>query len=451
MKRFSKILICLLLCVFSLSMFACKDKRTPEEKAFTYPTSADITLGNGGMAVQKGNYLYYVNGYKSILSEDRTQDERYTHGALMLMKLNSDGSIVTDENNLLKDDYYITMSNLLCGFEVSSLYIAGNYLYFTACSVENVKDGAVKDESVWAKEYVEFYRIKLDKSSNPERIYQADIKYSDSSKLDFEYYSSGNNVFILIYEPGETLADNSDKNNAIVRVTGSGEYNEVANNVSSYVFGANANEIFYSTSENSKTLVQYNAVESGEGSTYTIRENSFTIDSVSSGNVYIKENGNLLASSIANKTAFDEVCFATGDYTKVVADNNRVIAVRDNKFNFFADDLKINRTETDNDVTSINVIGCVNSCIIYYADDNKTIKSFSYVDGAIKTLAVVEDLDTNYFDLQEDYIYFYKKVNSNPYLHRVKIANNIENEVEMVGVYLEEDAPEIEEEEIVEE
>lgn len=451
MKNFSKILICLLLCVFSFSMFACKDNRTPEEKAFTYPTSADLTAGNGGLAVQKGNYLYYVNGYKSILSEDRTQDDRYTHGALMLMKLNSDGTIVTDENNLLKDDYYITMSNLLCGFEVSSLYIAGDYLYFTACSVENVNDKAVEDEAVWAKEFVEFYRIKLNKSSKPERIYQADVKYAEDSKFDFEYYSSGSNVFILIYEPGATLAKDSEKNNAIVKVSGSGDYSEVANNVSSYVFGENANEIFYTTSDNNKTLVQYNAVENEEGKTYTTRTKSFTIDSVSDGNLYITEDGDLLASNIANKTSFEEVCLTSGDYTKVIADNGVVIAIRDNEFNFFGSDLKINRTVKDTDATTINVIGCVNSCVIYYANDNKTIKSFSYVDGAIKTLATVEDLDTNYFDLEENYIYFYKKVGSNPYLHRVKVSNNFGEDAEMVGVYLEDDAPEIEKDEVIEE
>ena len=428
MKNFSKILICLLLCVFSLTLFACKDERTPEEKAFTYPTSADLTTGNGGMAVQKGNYLYYVNGYKSILAEGREQGQSYTHGALMLMKLNQDGSVVTDENNLLKDDYYISMSNTLCGFEATSLYIAGDYLYFTTGSEENVNDKAVEDESVWAKEYIEFYRIKLDKSSKPERIYQVGVKYAESSALDFEYYSNGNNVFIMVYEPGENLADKAKledekleedevRNNYISRISGSGEYKLVANKVANFTFGTNSNEVFYTTTEEDedKTLVQYN-VESDTKTNYTTRANSFTIDSVSNNNIYIKENGDLFASNIANKTAFERVCYTASDYTKIVTNNNQVIAIRDNEFNFFGSNLQINRTVKDSDVTSINVIGCVNSCVIYYADDNKTIKSFSYVDGEIKTLAVVENLQTKYFDLQEDYLYFYKNVGSNPYI-----------------------------------
>ena len=53
MKKFYKILVCLLLCVFSLGFVACgDDERTPEEKAFTYPASGDAVYGNGGLAVQ---------------------------------------------------------------------------------------------------------------------------------------------------------------------------------------------------------------------------------------------------------------------------------------------------------------------------------------------------------------------------------------------------------------
>ena len=69
MKKLTKILICLMLCVFSIGFVAC-DKRTEREKNFTYPAAADPIVGNGGMAVKKGNYLYFVNGYQSISNND---------------------------------------------------------------------------------------------------------------------------------------------------------------------------------------------------------------------------------------------------------------------------------------------------------------------------------------------------------------------------------------------
>ena len=467
MKKFYRILICLLLCVFSINFVACGDERSPEEKAFTYPSSADSITGNGGLAVQKGNYLYYVNGYKSILGTDRTQDDVYTHGSLMLMKLNSDGSVVTDENGLLKDDYYITMSNRLCGFEATSLYIAGDYLYFTAASVENTEDVV---DPAWAKEFVEFYRIKLDKTSEPERIYQAGVKYSTDSAVDFEYYSSGDNVFILIYEPGKNIVDQAKfedekieedevKENALIRVTGNGDVNLVANNVDDYILSDNSNEIFYKTTDDADHILTKYDVVSNASSNYVTKNSTFTVDFVSQGNVYITQDGALYASNIATNSAFTCVSYSLGDKVSYVVDNGVVMLIRDNEFNFLNENLAIIETIKDNDVTSINVIGCVNGCVVYYADDNKTIKSFSYGAesrnqvNAIKALATVEGLDTSYFDLQEDYVYFYKTAEgkSNKYLHRVKIANNFGETAEMVGVYLEEDAPEIEEDEIIEE
>ena len=52
------------------------------------------------------------------------------------------------------------------------------------------------------------------------------------------------------------------------------------------------------------------------------------------------------------------------------------------------------------------------------------------------------DANTTYFDLDEDYLYFYQTVGSNSYLHRIRINNNLGETEEMVGIYLEDDIPE---------
>ena len=54
-----------MLCVLSFTFVGC-DKRTKEEKNFTYPSSSDRVYSNGGLAVRKGNYVYFVNGFQSI-------------------------------------------------------------------------------------------------------------------------------------------------------------------------------------------------------------------------------------------------------------------------------------------------------------------------------------------------------------------------------------------------
>ena len=64
----------------------------------------------------------------------------------------------------------------------------------------------------------------------------------------------------------------------------------------------------------------------------------------------------------------------------------------------------------------------------------------------IVTLATLSDVNTDYFDLDDNYLYFYKTVGSNSYLHRLSVNNNNGETEEMVGVYLEADIPDEEEE-----
>ena len=136
MKKFTKILVCFMLCVCGLLMVACGDPRTKEEKAFTYPSVDDVTYGNGGLAVRKGDYLYFVNGYRSVSSLS-SKEETVEVGSLMLTKLDKNGNIVKNDEGLLKDDYYITMNDKLCGYQVTNLFIHGDYLYFVSPCLEN--------------------------------------------------------------------------------------------------------------------------------------------------------------------------------------------------------------------------------------------------------------------------------------------------------------------------
>ena len=60
MKRFLKIMFCLLLCVFTILPTACGKNDEDDGGYFKGDVNAPV-VGNGGMAVRKGNYLYFVN------------------------------------------------------------------------------------------------------------------------------------------------------------------------------------------------------------------------------------------------------------------------------------------------------------------------------------------------------------------------------------------------------
>lgn len=458
MKKFTKLLICLMLCVVSFGLIACGDDRTPKEKNFVYPSSSDAVVGNGGLAVQKGNYIYFVNGFKSV-DDITNKNDAYTVGSLMLMKLGDNGEIVTDEDGLLKDEYYITMSSALCGYEVTNLYIHGDYLYFVTPCLENESG-----DKTWAKERVIFNRIKLNKTGEVEQVYETGVKYD---QLEYEFYEENGNLFILAWEKGDSYY-NANGNNCLIRINATAKTSGmVSTKVSSVVFAENADEIFFvqDDSSNSRYYLKQHNILTGETTDYTNFEKAVTAKFVAGGKVYISlahdygSTTDIKVSTIANKTGFELVhAFDSVDKVTIAPDGSAIISASDNVISLIRKGEDV-VTIVDEDATTIKVIGCVNGCVVYYdtADENSKIKMVSYYnylnggDTEIKTLTTVDafEEDYAYFDLASDsaYMYFYKQEGSNYYLNRLKVNNNLGDVEEMTGVYLESDAPVVEESE----
>ena len=230
LKNFIKIFVCLILCLFAFCLSACGKGSNDN---YVYPTSSAETSGNGGLTVRKGDYIYFVNGYQS--SEDmEDKNDSYTLGALMIAKLDNNGDVILNEDDLLDDEYYRTMSDKLCGFEATGLYIFGDYLYFTSPCQENESG-----DEVWAKNRVDFYRIRLNKSGDVERLYQTEVEHSN---LEYEYYYDNSKVYLLVYEK-ETNLDHSDISNRLLRIdANSKDVKTIATDVSSVVMPDSSNE-----------------------------------------------------------------------------------------------------------------------------------------------------------------------------------------------------------------
>lgn len=460
MKKFTKIFICLLLCVFSFGLVACGDDRTQKEKDFDYPSRSDEIVGNGGLAVKKGDYIYFVNGYQSI-ENITNKNSSHLVGSLMLMKLGENGEVVVDEDGLLKDEYYITMSSALCGYQATNIYVFGDYLYFVTPCLENESG-----DKVWAKERVEFKRIKLNKTGEVEDVYSSDVKYD---QLEFKYYEENGNLYILAWEKGESYyADNG--NNALIRINATASSNSIiATDVSSVVFAENASEIFFveDDSENSKyDLKQYNIAED-EITDYASFDKSVTAKFVADGKVYITKAHNvgsttdIEVSTISSKSGFEFVSAYEGTNELTISKDGCVIVMVSGTTISLIRDNEANINIVDSSATAIKVIGFTNGCVVYYdtTDSNTIIKMVSYYnhinggDAEIKTIATLDKIEDEflYFDLDDSFLYFYQMEGSNYYLNRLKINNNLEEVPEMIGVYDEEDAPVIEEEEEVEE
>ena len=448
-----------MLFVFGFGFVAC-DRRTDEEKNFTYPSSADAIYGNGGLAVRKGNYVYFVNGYKSINSSSVSKDATYNVGSLLLMKLGENGKVVTNENGLLKDDYYITMSNQLCGYEATDLFIHGDYLYFVTPCLENEKG-----DKVWAKERVVFNRIKLDKKGKVEEVYSSGVKLDS---LEYKYYVSNGSLNILVWEKGASYyAENG--NNALIRVDAVAKTSSVvANDVLEVEFAKNHNEVFFRTqTENSHYLKQYNVI-GNETSNYNVFDKTFEIVGVEDGKVFVSmthsvgSSKDIKSSKISTKSGFELVYAYEGTQEISITPNGDVVLVSGTQIA-----LVKSKDETviinDEGATTIKILDFTNGCILFHSTttENSTLKLVSYSnalagnDVEIKTLttfAVVED-SYAYFDLneEENMLYFFKLSGDDYYLHRIKVNNNLGDTEEMFGVYESGDEPVVEEEEEIEE
>ncbi len=461
LKDFTKILVCLILIVFTLGLAACGRSNNDN---FTYPTSQLETVGNGGMAVRKGDYLYFVNGYISS-ADMETQNASYTVGALMIAKLDQSGNIILNEDDLLDDEYYRIMSDRLCGFEATGLYIFGDYLYFTSPCQENESG-----DEVWAQNRVDFYRIRLDRSGDVERLYQSEVEHSN---LEYEYYYNGSNVYLLVYEKEANL-DNSDITNRLLRIdANSKDVQTIDTNVSSVVmsdtnneFISNAYEKIFYVQDNSESedadyayvLKRYDIVNNNS-TDFRTSNDDMTALFVTNNYVYITDNTNsrsiMMRASLSGNSGFERSGpINTSLYSTLVMtpEGNCIVGIRSEstaiEFFIYGDDTASCVIEdSEESVTSVTFIGFANGYVVYY-DNNNAIKMVSYANvmsnsnAEVITVATLSDINTSYFDLDGEYLYFYKTVGSHSYLHRLAINNNFDESEEMIGVYLEEDIPE---------
>ena len=441
MKKFTKILICLILCVFGVGLIGCGDKRSDKEKGFVYPDVKGEVTGNGGLAVQKGNHIYFVNGFQPY--EDSTRYAKQKHAGVMLAKLSDNGELVVNDNGEIKDENLIHISNKLAGFEATDLAIFGNYLYFTSHNQQD--DSSTED---WGKGWVDFNRIKLDKSSEVETIYKSTQTVEN---LKFKFYEDNGSVTLLVFET---------ENNKLLKINTSGDVKKTVKDVTDVYFADNYNEVFYVASKEDKdeNKTYYNAYKlcSNDAEFKQFNTTSATIKFVENGYVYFLEGSDLYRYDINNSNSRNLVLTGFSSYSavKVIPNENVIVAVSKEGAGIIFEYYENANLEPsanyvlDSKTATANIVGFSNGCIIY-VDAENNVKSLSYANrnnGAeVETIATISDLNTTYFDVDGSFMYFYKTVGEKDYLHRLVIDNGASVE-EFVGVYLEADIPEVEEE-----
>ena len=117
MKKFLRYatLILLLFVSFSFVLTGCGKKKGSDYDA---PKADARVYGNGGLAVTKGDYLYFLNGYRTyadVTKEEKklSNHENVVRGAIYRTKLSATGDLTVDENGKIVATIFIASFGVL--------------------------------------------------------------------------------------------------------------------------------------------------------------------------------------------------------------------------------------------------------------------------------------------------------------------------------------------------
>ncbi len=280
-KIYSFLVMIFIACAFVL----CGCGSTP----LKMPATNDVAIGNGGIAVVKGDYLYYINGYDdaSAYTDYKTENVygKEVRGAIYRTTL-VDGEIQKDSNGFLTETEVVVPK--VVGFSTGGFYIIGDYLYYTTPLME-----LSYPEKKLQNDKMEICRIKLDGTGN-ERL---TTTKNANSTFNWGVYVVDGSTFVVFLDGTNLVSVKAENKKYVV----------MAENVSSVALlkqdnfafdkdGLTGEEknIYYarsvrSTDENQNAKNVFAYVQIGSTEEHILENNTdstYEVKAVTAGNVY---------------------------------------------------------------------------------------------------------------------------------------------------------------------
>jgi hypothetical protein len=241
---------------------------------------------NGGFVVEKGNYVYFINGSESYTASNTYGDA--VKGSLMRI---SKANLTAGAYD--KAEIVVPMLFVAQNFD-AGIYIYGDYVYYATPTTEKDLNGDVQND------WISFKRAKLDGSEVMKKYYFR----SSSNDIDYRYVEMGGVVYCLYVEDSVLYSYNTSTGDNTVLVSGAEsdfvfDTSDATNPVVYYTMSVTENEdTDHSTSVDYTQLYAVSAdavmtsVSASEGK-YSFKgslggntyENSYTFDAD-----YLKEN-----------------------------------------------------------------------------------------------------------------------------------------------------------------
>lgn len=192
----------------TLAVTACGDLRLSEK--IDAPATEAAVSSNGGFAVEKGDYVYFINGQESYTADNKYGD--VVKGSLMCITK-------TDLAAGNYDSAKVVVPTLVGSqnFE-TGIYIFGDYVYYATPTTDKNIQGQV--ENSW----IDFKRAKLDGSETMKGYY---FRLSSNS-ANFRFVEVDGVVYCLYEESSALKSFNTETKETTVLVKGAGTfyYNE---------------------------------------------------------------------------------------------------------------------------------------------------------------------------------------------------------------------------------
>lgn len=192
-----------------------KNVRLSGDNIFT----SEKAVSNGGFAVEKGDYVYFINGIT-----DNTVDNKFgtpDKGAIKRISVKDlNGRNYSSVETVVPQISYSENNN-------AGLFIYGDYIYYSTPCASRDSEGNVKNGEL------ELKRTKLDGTESVKNAY---ITFPDSS-YDFRFVEDGGEVYVLYVATGESLyGESTGVTNLHSFKISSGEDALLAYNIASYKF-----------------------------------------------------------------------------------------------------------------------------------------------------------------------------------------------------------------------
>ena len=201
----------------TLAMTACGDEFFKAANTVEYTESATNGVDNGGFAVEKDGYVYFINGKESYTAENAYGD--VVKGALMRIKTSDLNAGKYDQATMVIPMLFVAQ-NFNAG-----IFIYGDYVYYATPTTGKNMQGEVTNS------YIDFKRAKLDGTETMKNYY---FRLS-SNNANYRFVEAGegeNKAVYCLYEDSGALKSYNTKTGDTTVLVKGGTYMFDADNLS---------------------------------------------------------------------------------------------------------------------------------------------------------------------------------------------------------------------------